>query len=102
DAATPASEASVIRPVLQLAYRAWLRLLDHSGQDRAAAVAYYTLLSLLPLMIFSMSLGVVFFGSVDAAYEATVFLFRGVVVHLDPQSMEALRGFVLRSVRFQW
>src|SRR5260370_1927686 len=53
-------------------------------------------------MIFSISMGMVFFGSSDAAYDATVFLFRGVVVHLDPQSMLALRGFVERSVRFQW
>jgi membrane protein len=92
----------VIRSALRVAYHAWLRLLEHSGQDRAAAVAYYTLLSILPLMIFSISLGMAVFGSFDAAYDATVFLFRGVVVHLDPQSMLALRGFVERSVRFQW
>lgn len=92
----------MIRDALRLAWRAWQRLLDHSGQDRAAAVAYYTLLSILPLMIFSISLGMAVFGSFDAAFDATVFLFRGVVVHLDPQSMLALRGFVERSVRFQW
>jgi membrane protein len=92
----------VIVPALRLAWRAGLRFLDHSGPDRAAAVAYYTLLSLLPLMIFSISLGMVVFGSFDAAYNATVFLFRGVVVHLDPQSMQALRGFVEHSLQFQW
>ena len=34
------------------------RFHDHNGPDRAAAVAYYTLLSLLPLFIFVISLGV--------------------------------------------
>jgi membrane protein len=92
----------VIRRCLQIAWRAFWRFQDHSGPDRAAAVAYYTLLSLLPLLIFSISLGTVVFGSFAAAYDATVFLFRGVVVHLDPQSMEALRRFVENAARFQW
>jgi membrane protein len=92
----------VIPSALRLAWRAGERFFDHSGPDRAAAVAYYTLLSLLPLMIFSISVGMVVFGSFDGAYNATVFLLRGVVVHLDPSSMQALRGFVERSVKFQW
>jgi membrane protein len=92
----------VIWDALRLAWRAGQRFSDHSGPDRAAAVAYYTLLSLVPLMIFSISVGMAVFGSFDAAYNATVFLLRGVVVHLDPPSMQALRGFAERSVRFQW
>jgi membrane protein len=92
----------VIVAALRLAWRAAQRFSEHSGADRAAAVAYYTLLSLVPLMIFSISVGMAVFGSFDAAYNATVFLLRGVVVHLDPQSMQALRGFAERSVRFQW
>jgi YihY family inner membrane protein len=92
----------VILDALRLAWRASERFFDHSGPDRAAAVAYYTLLSLLPLMIFSVSVGMFFFGSFDAAYNATVFMLRGVVAHLDPASMAALRGFAERSVRFQW
>jgi membrane protein len=92
----------VIGPALRLGWRAGERFFDHSGPDRAAAVAYYTLLSLLPLMIFTISIGMAVFGSFDSAYNATVFLFRGVVIHLDPDSMQALRGFVERSVRFQW
>ena len=35
-----------------------MRFQDHNGPDRAAAVAYYTLLSLLPMLIFLISLGV--------------------------------------------
>jgi membrane protein len=87
---------------LRVAWRAGVRFHEHSGPDRAAAVAYYTLLSLLPLLIFSISLGGLVFGSFDDAYNATVFLFHGVVVHLDPRSMEALRSFVEHAVRFQW
>ena len=86
----------------QLAWRALWRLVEHNGPDRAAACAYYTLLSLLPMLIFSISLGGLVFGSPDDAYNATVFLFRGVVVHLDQRSMEALRGFVQHAARFQW
>jgi membrane protein len=91
-----------VPPPLQLAWRAFWRFHEHNGPDRAAAVAYYTLLSLLPLLIFAISLGTVVFGSFGAAYDAAVFMFRGVVVHLDPKSMESLRGFVEHAARFQW
>ena len=36
----------------RIAWGALVRFFDHNGPDRAAAVAYYTLLSLLPLLIF--------------------------------------------------
>jgi membrane protein len=85
-----------------IAWRAFQRFLDHSGPDRAAAVAYYTLLSLLPLFIFVISVGVAFLGSFDAAYQGTLILFGGLVVHLDQASLDTLRAFVERSVRFQW
>jgi membrane protein len=86
----------------RIAWRAFQRFLDHSGPDRAAAVAYYTLLSLLPLFIFVISVGVAFLGSFDAAYRGTLILFGGLVVHLDQASLDTLRAFVERSVRFQW
>ncbi len=92
----------VLPPPLRLGWYALLRLLDHNGPERAAACAYYTLLSLLPMLIFSISLGGLVFGSAEDAYQATVFLFRGVVFHLDARSMEALRGFVEHAARFQW
>ncbi len=87
---------------LRLAWKAFLRFQDHYGPDRAAAVAYYTLLSLLPLFIFVISLGAMFAGSFDAAFRSSLFLFRGLVVQLDPGTLEALRSFVERAVRFQW
>jgi membrane protein len=76
--------------------------LEHSGPDRAAAVAYYTLLSLLPLLIFLISAAAQILGSFDAAYRATFAFFRGVIMHMDEQSQRELRAFVERSVRFQW
>jgi membrane protein len=86
----------------RLLWRALNRFWDHSGPDRAAAVAYYTLLSLLPLLIFLISAAAQILGSVDAAYRATFAFFRGVIMHMDPESQQALRAFVERSVRFQW
>ena len=86
----------------RLAWRALLRFFDHHGPDRAAAVAYYTLLSLLPFLIFIISVGVELLGSFDAAYRQALFLFRGIVVHMDEKTLNTLRGFVERSVRFQW
>ena len=86
---------------LRLAWKAFLRFHDHHGPDRAAAVAYYTLLSLLPLFIFVISLGAMLAGSFDAAFRSSMFLFRGLVVQLDPGTIEALRSFVERAVRFQ-
>jgi membrane protein len=87
---------------LRIAWLAFKRFHSHSGPDRAAAVAYYTLLSLLPLLIFAISLGMAVAGSFDTAYSATVFLLQGVIVHMDRDSMQALREFVERAVQFRW
>jgi membrane protein len=87
---------------LRIAWLAFKRFHTHSGPDRAAAVAYYTLLSLLPLLIFTISLGMAVAGSFDSAYAATVFLLQGVIVHMDHDSMQALREFVERAVQFRW
>jgi len=92
----------VIPAPARLAWRAFERFLDHSGPDRAAAVSYYTLLSLLPLLIFLISLGVILLGSFEAAYQGTLLIFGGLVVPLDQASLDTLRAFVERSVRFQW
>lgn len=92
----------MIRIGLRLAWKAFLRFQDHHGPDRAAAVAYYTLLSLLPLFLFVISLGAMFAGSFDAAFRNSIFLFRGIVVPLDSATIDALRTFVERAVRFQW
>jgi membrane protein len=91
----------VIRRALRLAWRAFLRYQDHNGPDRAAAVAYYTLMSLLPMLIFLISIGVAFMGSFEQAYRGTLFLISGVVVHLDERSLDALRTFVERSLKFR-
>src|SRR5438045_4242960 len=92
---------SVIRRALRLAWRAFVRFQDHNGPDRAAAVAYYALMSLLPMLIFLISVGVAFMGSFEAAYRGTLFLISGVVVHLDQRTLDALRTFVERSLRFR-
>lgn len=92
----------MIRRAASLAWRAFARFLEHSGPDRAAAVAYYALLSLLPFVLFVISVGVRFVGSFDAAYEGAMFVLRGVVVHLDEPALGALRAFAERAAQFQW
>jgi membrane protein len=92
----------VVRRLASLTWRAADRFFEHNGPDRAAAIAFYTLLSLLPMLIFLISLGIAFLGSFDAAYRGTLLLFRGIVVPLDAQSLDALRSFVERAARFQW
>jgi membrane protein len=96
------TSARLLKEAARLAWRAFWRFQEHSGPDRAAAVAYYTLLSLLPMLIFLISVGVALLGSFDKAYQGTLFLIRGVVVHTDERTLEALRAFVERAVRFQW
>jgi membrane protein len=91
-----------LRTAGRVAWRAFMRFQDHNGPDRAAAVAYYTLLSLLPLLIFLISLGVAVAGSFEAAYQGSLLLVRGVVVHLDDPSLEALRSFIEHSRKFRW
>lgn len=91
----------MIRRAARMAWRAFMRFQDHNGPDRAAAVAYYTLLSLLPMLIFLISLGVAVVGTFEDAYRGALFLISGVVVHLDGNTLDALRTFVERSLRFQ-
>jgi membrane protein len=91
----------VIRRAARMAWRAFMRYQDHNGPDRAAAVAYYTLLSLLPMLIFLISVGVAVVGSFEKAYRGTLFLISGVVVHLDQRTLDALRTFVERSLAFR-
>jgi len=92
----------LIRRAGRLAWRAFWRFQQHGGPDRAAAVAFYTLLSLLPLFIFVISLGAHVLGSFDRAYEGSLLLFQGIVVHLDAKTLESLRLFVERAGRFYW
>jgi membrane protein len=86
----------------RLLRRAGGRFLQHSGPDRAAAMAFYTLLSLLPLLIFVISLGVALLGSFDVAYRGTLTLFRGIVLPLDDPARESLRAFVARAAALRW
>jgi membrane protein len=92
---------SVIGRAARLAWRAFMRYQDHNGPDRAAAVAYYTLMSLLPMLIFLISIGVAAVGSFERAYRGSLFLISGVVVHLDQHTLDALRTFVERSLAFR-
>ena len=92
----------MIRKAGHVAWRAFLRFQRHGGPDRAAAVAFYTLLSILPLFIFVIWVGARVLGSFDRAYEGSLLLFGGIVVHLDAKTLESLRAFVERAGRFQW
>src|SRR5438045_9563228 len=91
---------SVIRRALRLAWRAFMRFQDHNGPDRAAAVAYYALMSLLPMLIFLISVGVALLGSFDAAYRGTLFVISGMDVHIEQGTPDAQRAFVEHSPRF--
>jgi membrane protein len=86
----------------RLAWNAFGRFRAHNGPDRAAAVSYYTLLSLLPLFLFVISVGALVEGSFDAAFQGSMVLFRGIVVQLDQATIDNLRSFVERAIRFQW
>ena len=92
----------MIKTAARVAWLALVRFFDHNGPDRAAAVAYYALLSLLPLLIFVISIGVAVLGSFEAAYQGTLFLMHGLVVQLDEQSLLSLRQFVERASALTW
>jgi membrane protein len=92
----------MIRAGLRHAWKALVHFFDHNGPDRAAAVAYYTLLSLLPLLIFIISVGVKVLGSFDAAYQGTLYLLRGVIIQMDQQTLQSLREFVERASDLTW
>jgi membrane protein len=90
----------VLRFTGRIAWRAGVRFFDHNGPDRAAAVSYYTLLSLLPLLVFLISLGARVLGSWDAAYQRATFLLQGVLAHNDEHTRLALRQFAEQAARF--
>lgn len=92
----------MIRAALRIAWKALVCFFDQNGPDRAAAVAYYTLMSLLPLLIFIISVGVKILGSFDAAYQGTLYLMRGVIVQMDQQTLESLRDFLVRASDLTW
>jgi uncharacterized BrkB/YihY/UPF0761 family membrane protein len=87
----------VLRHSCRIAWRAVVRFFDHNGPDRAAAVSYYTLLSLLPLLVFLISLGARVLGSWDAAYQRATFLLEGVLAHNDENTRAALRQFAQQA-----
>lgn len=91
----------MIGRVARLLWRALMRFFDHNGPDRAAAIAYYTLLSMLPLLLFLISFGALVLGSFDAAYRAALYLFRGMMIHMDDEMLAGLRQLVGRANRFQ-
>jgi membrane protein len=88
--------------LLGLPVRAFHRFLDDRGPDHAAAVSYYAILSLLPLCLFLIWIGLAFQGSFESAFSGTLFVLQGVVAHLDPPSREALRRALERASRLQW
>lgn len=92
----------MIRKAARVAWQAYWRFQEHNGPDRAAAVAFYTLLSLLPICIFVISVGARVLGSFDRAYEGTLLLFRGIAVHLDEKTLVSLRAFVEHAGRLAW
>jgi membrane protein len=87
--------------VPRLAWRAFCRFHEHKGPDLAAAVSYYTLLTLVPLLVFSISIGVGVLGSFETTYEAATLFFRGLLGQLSPVAQESLRTFVQHALRFQ-
>ena len=91
----------MVRFTGRIAWRAVVRFFDHNGPDRAAAVAYYTLLSLLPLLVFLISLGSYVLGSWDAAYQRAMYLLQGVLAHTNTATLDALRQFAEHATRFQ-
>jgi membrane protein len=92
----------LIRRALRHLWKALVHFFDLNGPDRAAAVAYYTLLSLLPLLMFLISIGVKLLGSFDAAYQGTLYVMRGVIVQMDQQTLSELRDFIERASELTW
>jgi membrane protein len=85
----------------RIAWRAFCRFNEHKGPDLAAAVSYYTLLTLVPLLIFTISLGVFVVGSYEAAYRGATVFFRGILEHLTPNAQENLRSFIQHALRLR-
>jgi membrane protein len=60
--------------------------------DRAAVIAYFALLSFLPLAVVLVAVGALLLGSVEAAERGTELLLRNVLYALPPQVMTQVRS----------
>jgi membrane protein len=61
------------------------------GFDRAAVIAYFALLSFIPLAVVLVAVGALALGSVEAAERGTELLLRNIVANLPPQLMTQVR-----------
>ena len=79
--------------------RAWTRYAADAARnfhrdgcfDRAAVIAYFALLSFLPLAVVLVAVGALLLGSLDAAERGTELLLRNVLYALPPQVMTQVR-----------
>jgi len=60
--------------------------------DRAAVIAYFALLSFLPLAVVLVAVGALLLGSVEAAERGTELLLRNVLYALPPQVMTQVKS----------
>jgi membrane protein len=80
--------------------RLWIRHVMSAGSnfrrdqcfDRAAVIAYFALLSFLPLAVVMMAVGALLLGSLDAAERGTELLLRNALSALPPQVMTQVRS----------
>jgi membrane protein len=75
-----------ITRVLVDSFNAWL---DHRGASKGAALAFYTLFSLTPILILAIALAGYFFGT-KAAQGQIIHQIQGLVGHNGAQAIQAL------------
>jgi len=82
------------RPRLWIRYvvRAVSKFRRHQCFDRAAVIAYFALLSFLPLTVVLVAVGAQLFGSLEAAERGTELLLRNVLYALPPWVMTQVRS----------
>jgi len=75
-----------IARVLVDSFNAWL---DHRGASKGAALAFYTLFSLTPILILAIAVAGYFFGN-EAAQGQIIYQIQGLVGHNGAQAIQAL------------
>src|SRR5262245_3683917 len=80
------------RSWLRLAIQAWSNFHRDHCFDRAVVIAYFSLLSFLPLVVVLVAVGARILGSLEAAERGTELVLRNVLYSLPPQVMTQVRS----------
>jgi membrane protein len=82
-----------VKTIWRVFYQAFQKFLDHGDLSRGAAIAFYTVTSLAPLLLIVIAIAGLAIGQ-DAAQSGVIDQFRGL---LGPEGADLIKSIIVRS-----